>query len=252
MIKTVIIDDEQHCIDRLEQIIQKYCPQLQIAGKCSSIPEGLDNIRALKPELVFLDIQVGKETAFDLLNALKEINFDIIFTTAFEHYAVQAFKFSALEYLLKPIDAEDLIPAVAKVEQKIYREETAQKLDVLMQNMEAMQFLSKKIAISTLSGIVFVAIREIIRCEARINYTDIYLTGNRKMTVSKTLKDFEDLLGYQHFFRIHKTHLVNLNYIKSYQKGKGGSVKLEDQTELEVSTRRKDSFLKKLAELGGG
>lgn len=251
MIKALIIDDEQHCITRLEQLIRNNCPQLQIAGTSSSIKDGIHSIKVLKPDLLFLDIQIGDQTGFDLLSAVKEFNFDIIFTTAYEQYAIHAFKFSAMDYLLKPVDADDLVSAVKKVEQKISREDTAKRLDVLLKNMNEMNILSKKIAISTATGILYMPVSEIIRCEAKINYTEIFLTDKRKLTVSRTLKDFESLLGDQYFFRIHSAHLVNLNFIKSYKRGKGGTVKLEDQSELEVSIRRKDAFLKKLSELTG-
>lgn len=247
MIRTVIIDDEQHCTTRLAKLIAASCPQLQIAGTANNIRDGIHSIKTLKPALLFLDIQIGDQTGFDLLNALKEIDFDIIFTTAYEQYAIKAFKFSALDYLLKPIDTDELVQAVEKVVQKSWKEETAKKLDALMENMQAINDLSKKIAIPTASGILFVPVCEIMRCEAKINYTEIFLTGNRKFTVSRTLKDFESLLSEQHFYRIHSAHLVNLNFIKSYKRGKGGTVVLDDQTELEVSTRRKDSFLKKLS-----
>lgn len=251
MIKTVIIDDEQHCINRLEQLINMLCPQLQVIGTCKNITDGMDMIRKKLPDLVFLDVEIGQSTGFDLLQTLKEIDFAVIFTTAFSQYAIQAFKFSALDYLLKPIDGDELVNAVKRAEQKFFKEDTSKKLDVLMDNMKAINDLSKKIAIHSGNGIFFVPVSEIIRCEAKINYTDIFLTGNRKFTVSRTLKDFESLLGEQHFFRIHSAHLVNINFIKSYKRGKGGSVILEDQTELEVSTRRKEAFMKKLSELSG-
>lgn len=251
MIKTIIIDDEQHCISRLEQLVTTHCPQLQIIGTSDNVSEGIDLIRGGKPDLVFLDIEIGVDTGFDLLRALKEIDFGIVFTTAFAQYAIQAFKFSALDYLLKPVAGDDLVLAVKRAEQRISKEDTARKLDVLVENMKTVNELAKKIAIHSTNGIFFVPVSEIIRCEAKINYTDIFLTGNRKFTVSRTLKEFESLLGEQHFFRIHAAHLVNLNFIKSYKRGKGGTVKLEDNTELEVSTRRKEAFLKKLSESSG-
>lgn len=250
MIRTIIIDDEQHCIDRLTDLIRNNCKEsIEIAGAFQSVSTGLAAIKNIRPELVFLDVQIDSQTGFDLLKQVPEISFDIIFTTAYEKYAVQAFKFSAIDYLLKPVDPDDLLQAVEKLKEKISKDETAKKVDVLIHNMKNLQGNTKKISIPTLTGLVFLQIKDIIRCQSDVNYTTIYLQDKTKLLVAKTLKEFEELLTEYNFFRIHNSHLVNLEYIKSYNKGKGGFVTIADGSEIEVSTRRKDLFLKKLSEL---
>jgi two-component system LytT family response regulator len=194
-------------------------------------------------------LEIHERTGFDLLKQVEKINFEVIFTTAYDKYAVQAFKFSAIDYLLKPIDSGDLNDAINKVQNKVAKNDTAAKLDTLFHNLNNMQGAVKKICVPVVSGLVFLDISEIIRCESDINYTTIYLKDKQKLVVAKTLKEFEEMLSEYSFFRIHNSHLINLAYVKSYNRGKGGSVILVDGTEVEVSTRRKDNFLKKMGEL---
>lgn len=249
MIRTIIIDDEEHCIDRLNRLLLDYCkPSVELLGSFQTVKDGLEAIAALHPDLVFLDIRIHDKTGFDLLRQIGEVNFEVIFTTAFEKYAIQAFKFSAVDYLLKPVNRDDLLQAVQRVEQKVAKGEMAKKLEVLLHNLKDIQGQSKKISIPTVNGLVFVTINDIIRCQSNINYTTIILKDNQKMTVAKTLKEFESLLAPYNFFRVHSSHLINLACIRSYQKGKGGSVLMSDHSEIEVSTRRRDALLKKLAE----
>ncbi len=194
-------------------------------------------------------MQIGEKTGFDLLRALPEIDFEIIFTTAFEKFALQAIKFSALDYLLKPIDVDELDAALMKLLNAESRKITADKIDLLLQNTQKSDGLFKRIIVPTISGFEFIEIGNIIRCESDNNYTTIYFKDKQKMLVSKTLKDFEELLSGYSFFRIHNSHLINLSYIKTYNKGKGGSVILTDGSEIEVSSRRKDDFMAKLSAL---
>lgn len=248
MMKAIVIDDEQHCIERLQALLLPHLPEVQLVASFQSVEEGLRGIEMLRPELVFLDIQIGDKTGFDLLKAVQNPSFNVIFTTAFDKYAVQAFRFSAVDYLLKPIDAADLAAALQKVKSKISTIEMAQKIEELHRNMNRLN-PNKRISVSTSSELIYLPIADIVRCESTINYTTIYLRDNRKIIVAKTLKEYEELLSDFNFFRIHNSHLVNLTYIKSYNKGKGGSALLIDGTELEVSTRRKEEFLEKLAQL---
>lgn len=248
MIDAIIIDDEQHCIDRLSELLTSTCGSvIRIAGAFHTVEEGWNAIVRLQPQVVFLDIQLGDETGFDLLSRLPVIHFDIIFITAYEKYAVRAFKFSAVDYLVKPIDPEDLRQAVARLEQKRSKEEIAQKFETLLYNLKSGAASPKRISVPTEKGLVFLPVNEIIRCESHINYTTIHLAAGRKLTVARTLKEFEELLSEHHFYRVHNSHLINLACIKSYNKGKGGSVSMTDNTEIEVSTRRKEELLKKLA-----
>lgn len=247
MIKAIIIDDEMHCIRRLEYILADAVNSIELCGAFQSVETGLTAIKQLKPQLVFLDVEIDNQTGFDLLKQLPAINFDVIFTTGYDKYAVEAFKFSAIDYLLKPVDEEDLYKAVSKLQEKISVKETAKKFESLFYNLHATNNASKKICVPVVNGIEFIAVSDIIRCESLINYTTIFLKDRQKLTVSKTLKEFEELLMDYNFFRIHKSHLINLGYIKSYHKGTGGSVIMTDGSEVEVSVRKKDDFLKRLA-----
>lgn len=247
MIKAIIIDDEQHCINRLKNLVATYCSNaIELSGSFKTVEEGVDVIKKIKPQLVFLDVEINDKTGFDLLQQLPEIDFEVIFTTAYDKYAVQAFKFSALDYLLKPVDAGDLQQAINKLSQKISQQEISQKFDALFHNLKSIQGTSKKICVPVVNGLVFIQVSDIIRCESEINYTNLLLRNRQKLLVAKTLKEFEEMLTDYNFYRVHNSHLINLAYIKSYNKGKGGSVVMEDGSEIEVSTRRKDEFLKRL------
>ena len=246
MIQAIIIDDEQHCIDRLKNLIHTYCNQnVNIIETYNNIEDAYIGLQTIKPDLVFLDIQINRETGFDLLRKLPGFSFEVIFTTAYEQYAVKAFKFSATDYLLKPIDVDDLKDSLKRIKES----KPKGNLDLLIENIKNIQHHTKKITVPTLNGLEFLNIQDILHCKSDVNYTTIFMKDKSKLMVAKTLKEFEGILSNFNFFRIHNSHLVNLNYIKSYNKGKGGYVTLEDQTEIEVSTRRKDDFLQKLAEL---
>ncbi len=246
MIRTIIVDDEEHCISRLSGLLDEHCKdRIHLMDAFRNIEDGMAAIKKLQPDLVFLDVQIHDKTGFDLLKQLPEINFDVIFTTAFEKYAVQAFKFSAIDYLLKPVDGDDLTRAVEKISDKNSRSSSPEKLEVLFNNLQGQ---SKRICVPVINGLVFLQVSDIIRCESDINYTTFYLKNKEKLMVAKTLKEFEEMLSEYNFFRVHNSHLINLAYVKNYVKGKGGYVVMADHSEIEVSTRRKDAFLKKLAE----
>ncbi len=249
MITAVIIDDEEHCIKRLTGLVEEHLPlQVKIVASCLSYEDGLSAIAAHAPQLVFLDVQIHGKTGFDLLKALPSINFQVIFTTAYEQYAVQAFRFSAIDYLLKPVDKSDLLHAVEKLRNKLSGNDLAARFELLLHNFQDIKNDSRRICIPVLNGLEFIQVSDIIRCESDINYTTIFLKNKEKLLVAKTLKEFEQLLQDCNFFRVHNSHLVNLAYVKSYRKGKGGIVCMQDNTKIEVSTRRKDEFLKKLNE----
>jgi len=250
MIKAIIIDDEQHCINRLTGLLNEHFAQtIQLTGSFQTVEEAVAGIRDIRPELLFLDIQIQGKTGFDLLKQIDDIDFEIIFTTAYEKYAVQAFRFSALDYLLKPVDPDDLKTAIHKLKEKISKTDTAGKLDVLFHNLKNLQGISKRICVPVVNGLVFLQVNDIVRCESDINYTTIFLKDNKSLVVAKTLKEFETMLADYNFFRVHNSHIINLNYIKSYNKGKGGYVIMMDNSSVEVSTRRKDEFLKRLESL---
>ncbi|MEP6950789.1 MAG: LytTR family DNA-binding domain-containing protein [Ginsengibacter sp.] len=246
MIRALIIDDEQHCIDRLTGLMKEHLSSsVHIMDSFKTAAAAEEAIKKYKPELVFLDVQLDGQTAFDLLKKLDKINFEMIFTTAYEKYAIQAFKFSALDYLLKPVSADDLKQAVTRLLEKNPKIETTKKLETLLGNLYG---ITRKICVPVVNGIIVLKVNDIIRCEADINYTTLFLNDKQKLVVAKTLKEFEELLTDYNFFRIHNSHLINLSYVKNYNKGKGGSVTMIDNSEIEVSTRRKEEFLKKLSE----
>lgn len=248
MIRAIIIDDEQHCINRLSGLLQEhFSGEIHVMDAYTNARDGLLGIEKYKPDLVFLDVQLDNgKTGFDILRETGPADFDIIFTTAFEKYAIQAFRFSALDYLLKPIDADDLKAAIRKITDRNPSIRTTQKLEILLSNLYHKE---KKICVPVVNGMLVLAVSDIIRCESAINYTTIFMSDRQKITVARTLKEFEDMLTEYNFCRIHNSHLVNLAFIRTYNKGKGGSVTLSDGTQLEVSTRKKDDFLRKMAEI---
>jgi two-component system, LytTR family, response regulator len=249
MIKALIIDDEAGCRELLNNLLTRYCPDVIVVSKASSAAEGFEKINTEKPQLVFLDIEMPGGNAFDLLGRFQEINFDIIFTTAYDQFAIKAIKYSAADYLLKPIDPDELKQAINKIiSKKESNEHLNMKLKTLLENIRPVQ-KSGKIAVPDGDGYTFVQINEIIRCESDGNYTSIILSGGKKILASRTLGEFEDLFSDERFFRVHRSHLVNLEKIKKYLKGEGGYVILEDNSQVEVSRRKKAEFLEKLSQL---
>jgi len=248
MIKAIIVDDEQHCIDRLTSLLKTHhAVTIELVASAVSVKDGIKAIAAYQPDLIFLDVQIHDRTGFDLLRECGKINFKIIFTTAYDRFAIQAIKFSAIGYLLKPIDEDDLAEALCKLKETSV--ENISLMAGVIENNLNQPIKKKRLTIPTGNELLFLNIDEIVRCHSDVNYTTIYKNDKQKIVVAKTLKEFEELLVDQDFFRVHNSDLINLAFIKSYNKGKGGSVVLQDGTELEVSTRRKDDFLKKMMEL---
>jgi two-component system LytT family response regulator len=249
MIKAVIVDDELHCIDRLKNLLTGYFEgEILVISTYTSIEEAYVGLQAIQPDLVFLDIQIHDQTGFDLLGKLQEIKFDVVFTTAYEQYAIKAFKFSASDYLLKPIDVDDLKETIKRINKRRHQGSIDHNLDLLIENVKNLKNQNRKIAVPTINGLVFLNIQDILHCKSDVNYTTIFMKDSTSLMVAKTLKEFEGLLSNHDFFRVHNSHLINLNYIKSYNKGKGGFLTLEDNSEIEVSSRRKEGFLQRLAE----
>lgn len=248
MIKAVIIDDEQHCIERIHTLLQSFKDTMELVATYTTVEAAIQGINAKKPNLLFLDVQIHNRMGFEVLTAIHPYNFEVIFTTAHEVYAVQAFKFSAVDYLLKPIDADDFAQAIEKVSQKLNANDFYQKMEVLLSNLPKKDTL-KKLSVPTEEGLIFLEVSNIIRFEADVNYTIIHTLGSHKLTVAKTLKRFEELLANCNFFRVHNSHLINLEYISKYTKGKGGYLTMTDGVHIEVSTRRKEEFLKAIGSL---
>jgi two-component system LytT family response regulator len=242
MLRAIIVDDEAKARENLAILLHDFVKGIEVVALCQNISEAATAVELHSPDVVFLDIQLQRETGFDLLTTLKEVNFEVIFTTAYTEYAIKAFKFSAIDYLLKPIDIEELKKAVAKVEKRSGQNMT-NRLTQLVQHLK--QASDSRIALPTMEGLVFVNIQDILYCEASSNYTQIF-TAQEKYLVSKTLKEYDELLSDHNFFRIHNSYLININSIKKYVKGDGGYVVLNNNISLDVSKRKKEAFLSRI------
>lgn len=244
MIQALIIDDEAKARQGLRLVLEKYCPEIKILALCESPEIGLEKINALKPDLIFLDVQMPKMSGFDLLERVSKINFEVIFVTAYDRYAIKAIKFSALDYLLKPIDVDELINAVEKISKK--KKSKVAQYGSLLKNVKPGMEKLKRLAIPSDNEIIMQPIADIIYCEADSSYTTLYLSGGKKITVSKTLKEFENILPEGDFCRIHHSTLVNMAHVTKYIKGEGGYVIISNNNHLNVSRRKKDQFLQML------
>jgi len=244
--KTFIVDDEERNISVLRDMIGAQCPELDILGTAGSIAESLNLIPALKPDLVFLDVELTDGMSFDILTKLEKRDFEIIFITAFNHYAVKAFRFAAIDYLLKPLNSVDLKDAVLKAVEKRNQNNLQQRIDILLKNLLTPPPHLKHIALPTLEGLNFIDINDILKIEADGSYSVFYLKGNGKIMVSKSIKDYEDLLESDNFFRIHHSFIINLLEVKKYVKGSGGYVIMSDNSHVDVSIRKKEEFLKRV------
>lgn len=249
MIKAVIIDDEQKSRELLNSLVEKHCPVLTIAGMAESVETGTELVKRENPDLIFLDIEMSDGTGFDLLEQVQGINAGIIFTTAYDRYAVKAIKYSALDYLLKPIDIEELKAAVNKVSEKKSNLSTMENLQFLLQNFRRADDSFSKITLPTGNAFEIVHIKDIIRCEAEGSYTSFILTNKRKLLVSFSMKHYEDLLPPDQFIRVHHHHLLNINHVVRFLKTDGGYAVMTDGSEIEISRRKKDAFLQRLQKM---
>jgi two-component system LytT family response regulator len=245
MIRAVIIDDEPMNVASLQTLLTEYCPEVTIAGVANNSNSGYTLIQNTQPDLAFLDIEMPYGNAFNLLNELSPVSFDIIFVTAFDNYAINAIKYSALDYLLKPVNIKELQIAVKKASDSMNAKSINQRVDNFLKNISTPHPAQKKMALPTMEGLIFLNIDDFVRLESDSNYTFIYLKTGKKVVVAKTLKEFEDMLPSENFSRIHHSHIVHHNYIKQYHRGRGGYIEMEDGTSIEVSVRKKNSFLSK-------
>lgn len=242
-LKTIIVEDELPSLQNLRQKIIEFCPDLNIIGTASLPEEAILLIENQKPHVIFLDIEMPRMNGFKMLDEIRDHDFDIVFTTAYNHYAIDAIRISAFDYLVKPISVGDLQNTVSRLMKKNHIR-TAERLEVLRQGLSESRSQHDKITINTTDGVEFLEISNIIYVESSSNYCKIYLQDGGTLMVPKLLKDFEELLSAYRFFRIHNSYLINLNYLRKYIRGDGGQVVLENGKALDVSRRRKEDFLK--------
>ena len=245
MIKTMIVDDEPYCCETLEIMIGNFCPALSIEAICHNGAEALDALEKYNPQLVFLDVEMPYMNGFEFLEKVHFVQFGLIFTTSYDQYAIKAIRFSALDYLLKPIDRGELIQAVDRVS-KLLKNPTELQLELLMQKINGRRNPMHKIALPTMEGLQMVEIDSIISCSSDSNYTNFVLKNNKKLTASRTMKDVEELLSDYSFLRVHNSFLVNLNEVNKYCKGEGGYLVMSDGNHVDVSRSRKELLLQKL------
>lgn len=241
MLKAVLIDDDQSNLDGLQSKLTKHCPRVEVAALCTNGAEGIHAIETLKPDIVFLDIEMPVMNGFVMLQQLEYRDFELIFVTAYDHYAIKAIRYSAMDYLVKPVIAEELIAAVEKAEAARTRHQAPQQMELLLEMLQTKT--PRLLTIPSSDGLKFINIEEIAHLEASNNYTVICLTGNRKFLVSRTLKDFEDLLPRDRFVRIHQSYIINKYCIDRYIRGEGGQVVLNTGVVLDVAKRKKTEFL---------
>jgi two-component system, LytTR family, response regulator len=244
MLRAILVDDEENALNSLKQKIIQHCDTVKIIAACTVPDEAIEKINLLQPDLIFLDIEMPGINGFSFLQKLDHKNVEVIFVTAYDHYAVKAIRFSALDYLVKPVDLDELKAAVDRAIEKRNTAMPNQRLDMLLDQISRPQKSFNKIAIPTHEGMQFIKVNDIIYLEAHVNYTHIFLKDNLKYIVSRTIKDFEEILPTEIFFRIHNSYIINKDYLEKYIRGEGGQVVLSNGTVLDVAKRKKAEFLK--------
>ncbi len=245
MIKTIIIEDEPYCCETLVTLLEEYCPEVEVAAVLHNSKDALEAIKKLSPDLVFLDVEMPHMNGFEMLEQLHQINFELIFCTSYDQYALKAIRFSAIDYLLKPVDSDELQEAVQKVIRRSQKP-IAEQLEILLQKIHAPSTPVSKIAMPTMEGLQMIQVNSIISCEADSNYTILHLKDKKKTVVSSTLKEIEELLEDHAFVRVHRCYLVNLNEVEKYVKGEGGYLVMSDGATVDVSRSKKEVLLKRL------
>lgn len=246
MIKAILIDDDHHLRTGLKALLERYTDDIAIIGEAESVKTGIEAVKKLQPQVIFLDIHLSDGTGFDMLEKLSEssgkIKAHIVFITAHEQYAVKAFKFSALDFILKPVDFEELQNTIAKIKEAVNKNNSFEHIDLLLENIRKKVDNFKRIALSTSDGIHLFDVADIIRCEAKVNYTQFYIKNHKPVLISKTLKEYEELLAEHGFERIHQSHLINLSYLKSYIKTDGGYVVMADNSNIPIAQSKKEKL----------
>lgn len=246
MIKAILIDDERNSIEMLEWLIQNHCPDIKIVATCDSGEKGIEAIREWKPDVIFLDIQMPKMNGFDMLERIRDIDFEIVFHTAYDQFAVKAFKYAALNYLLKPVDPDDLIDTVNRLKHKLSAP-SKEQMELLFQHLMHRENPAGRIALSTGDGLIFVQTKDITYCKAESNYTHVVMANSQKILVAKTLKEIDDTLSGKDFFRAHHSYLVNINHISRFVRGDGGYILMPDNTQITIARSKRDEFFQLFA-----
>jgi len=245
MLKAIIVDDEPYCCEILAAMLESDCPDVEVISICNNGTDALAAIKQKSPNLVFLDVEMPKMNGFEMLEQLSSINFHLIFTTSYDQYALKAIRFSAIDYLLKPVDREELKKAVQKVKDR-FQITIPQQLEILMAKLNQASNGLNKIALPTMEGLQLIPISSIVSCESDDNYTALKLKDGKKLLVTRSLKDIEESLEQHSFIRVHRSWLVNLNEIEKYMKGEGGYLVMSDGTSIDVARNKKEVLLKKL------
>ena len=246
-LRAILVDDELSSLQNLEQKLVEFCPDVEVLATAQKPEDAILLVRQHNPDVIFLDIEMPRMNGFRMLDELGEFDFDIIFTTAYAHYAVDAIRISAFDYLMKPIAIKDLQNAVERLaKQKTGK--TKEKLEVLKTAAAAVKSQEEKIAIPTSEGLEFINIKNIMHIESSSNYSKIFFTDGKNLLVTKLLKDFEDMLVPYNFFRVHNSHLINLTYMKKYIRGEGGQVVMQNGDVIDVARRKKEEFLKAISQ----
>lgn len=249
MLKLIIADDVENVRQSLAKDIAIYCPNVKLVASVDGVNPAIKAIKEHKPDVVLLDVEMRDGTGFDVLKEFPSPSFKVIFITAYQHYSLEAFRFSALDYILKPVDPDLLKEAIEKATDIIDREKLTLKIESFMQNMQEENRDLKKIVLKTSESIHVTNLKDILYCEASSGYTTFYLNDSSRIVVTKPLTDYDDMLSDKNFIRIHQTYLINLHHIKRYEKGDGGFVILANNAKLPVSTRKKEYLMQVLSKL---
>lgn len=245
MLKAIIVEDEPMSREILAGYLQKYCPDISLVAQTDSVATGIEAIKKHKPDILFLDVEMPKGNGFDLLEQLEEINFETVFVTAFGNYAMKALNYSAAYYILKPVSIEELIAAVEKIKQNKHKNQQFLHTKTLLENIQTNNTQNYKIVLPLQDGFEVVNIKDIIHCKANDNFTDFHFLDKQKKMICRTLKFYEELLGESGFLRVHKSHLINLDHIVKYTRGKGGQLTMIDGSMIDVSPNKKDELMHK-------
>lgn len=245
MIRCVLIDDERNALEMMEWLLKTYCPEVEIAAMCDSSELGIEAIEKHRPDIVFLDIEMPNMNGFDMLEKFDKLFFDVVFCTAYDQFAIKAFKYSALNYLLKPVDPDELKATIRRIEER-RSVPSREQFELLLQTMQQNnRSTPQRIALTAGDGLIFVPTADIIYCEAESNYTNVVLTGGKKILVSKVLKDIDEVLSGPDFYRVHSSFLININHIKKLVRGEGGYIIMDNDAMVSISRSRKQEFMEK-------